>query len=184
MITKLKFSDIKIRNILLQHMAILGVGVALFYFEKFEVASLFWEKLILILIALGKCFYFIEHSFRKIEEASINDISYNRFLVIILTNVLLIVVSFAVDFSCLELIQPGSFEGLNKMTSFWDNAFELMYFSGLTFTTVAYGDIVPITKAARSLSMLEVGVAYLTTIIIISNFVQIKDSLGGEKEKP
>jgi hypothetical protein len=183
MIRTLNFTDIKIRSILLQHLAVLLVGVALFYFERFELASLFWEKLILIVIALSKCIYFIEHSFRKIEEASIKDISYNRFIAIILTNVLLIVISFAVDFACLEQIQSNSFEGLNGSAASWDHAFEFLYFSALSFTTVAYGDIVPITKAARCLALLEVGVAYLTTIIVISNFVQIKDSLSKAKKE-
>jgi hypothetical protein len=144
---------------------------------------LFWEKLILITIALAKCIYFIEHSFRKIEEASIHDISYNLFIVIILMNVLLIVVSFTADYTCLELIQPNSFKGLTPNASAWDNVFEFSYFSILSFTTVAYGDIIPITKAARCLAILEVGVAYLTTIIVISNFVQIKESLGKGDEK-
>jgi hypothetical protein len=182
MISTLKFTDIKIRSIFFQHLIILGIGIGLFYFERFEVASLFWEKLILILIALSKCIYFIEHSFRKIEEASINDISYNRFIVIILTNVLLIVVSFAVDYGCLEVIQPGSFKGLLPEGGFWDRSFEFSYFSLLSFTTVAFGDILPIAKSARMLTILEVGVAYLTTIIIISNFVQIKESIDKEKK--
>ncbi len=182
MISRLKFTDIKLRNIFLQHLVVLGIGLGLFYFERFEITKLFWEKLILIVIAIAKCIYFIEHSFRKIEEASLNDISYNRFLVIILTNILLIVVSFAADFACLEVIQAGSFKGLTSPASIWDTCFEFFYFSITSFTTVAFGDIVPMSKAARSLTILEVGVAYLTTIIIISNFVQIKDSLGGNKK--
>lgn len=181
MISTLKFTDIKIRSIFFQHMIVLGIGLILFYLEKFEIADLFWEKLILLLISVGKCVYFIEHSFRKIEEASVNDISYNRFIVIILTNILLIVVSFGLDYTCLEQIDPGSFKGLTGEATIWNQTFEFMYFSTLSFTTVAYGDILPLTNSARALTMLEVGVAYLTTIIIISNFVQIKDSISRDK---
>jgi hypothetical protein len=182
MISTLKFSDIKLRGILFQHLVIVGIGLGLFFFERLEIADLFWEKLILLIIALAKCIYFIEHSFRKIEEASLNDISYNRFIVIILTNILLIVVSFSIDYTCLETIQPGSFNGLAPLATMGDRIFEFSYFSVLSFTTVAFGDILPLTKAARSLTILEVVVAYLTTIIIISNFVQIKDSIGGDKK--
>jgi hypothetical protein len=181
MITRLKFADIKIRNLLIQHLIIIGIGILIFYLERLEIADLFWEKMIVIIMAIAKCVYFIEHSFKKIEEASLNNISYNRFLAIILTNILLIVISFGIDYTCLEQIQPGSFKGIVQSESLLETAFDFFYLSVVSFTTVAYGDVIPMTKAARSLTILEVGVAYLTTIIIISNFVQIKESI--EKEK-
>jgi hypothetical protein len=181
MISTLNFTDIKLRNILVQHIGILLIGVAIFFVEKFEITNLFWEKLILIAVSLAKSIYFVEHSFKKIEEASVNNISYNKFLSIILTNILLIVVSFATDYVCIAQIDPQSIRGLN-LHSYWNTIFDSFYFSLVSFTTVAYGDIMPITKAARTITIFEVVVAYVTTIIIISNFVQIKDSI--EKNKP
>jgi Ion channel len=178
MIRHLSFNDIQVRNIIFQHIIIIIVGIGIFWLEEIGIASLFWEKLILLILALGKCIYFIEHSFRKIEEASLNDISYNKFLGIILTNVMLIVISFAVDYSCLQQIDGSSFRGISQSPNFIDKAFDFFYFSLVSFTTVAYGDIIPVTKSAKVLSILEVTVAYVTTIIVISNFVQIKDSLG------
>lgn len=180
MITALNFHDLKLRSIITQHLAIIVIGIAIFYLEYLEFANFFLEKLILIILAVGKSIYFVEHSFRKIEEASIKNLTYNKFLVIILTNILLIVVSFAVDYCCIQEIDPRSFSGFNTNQSVGGIIFDLAYFSMLSFTSVAYGDIVPVTKAAKVLTLLEVGVAYITTIIIISNFVQIKESL--EKE--
>lgn len=176
MINRLNLTDIKTRNILLQHLGVLLIGILIFFVEKLEVANLFWEKLILILVSLGKSVYFVEHSFRKIEEASVNNISYNKFLSIILLNIMLIVVSFGVDFMCMLQIDPNSFRGMAN-TGFIDTAFDAFYYSLVSFTTVAYGDIIPLTKSARTITILEVVVAYVTTIIIISNFVQIKDSM-------
>jgi hypothetical protein len=180
MIRHLNLRDIKIRNIIFQHIVIIVVGVGVFALEEIGIASLFWEKFILLILAVTKCLYFIEHSFKKIEEASLNDISYNKFLGIILTNVLLIVISFCVDYSCLMQIDPSSFRGISGKTVL-DSAFDFFYFSLTSFTTVAYGDIIPLTKSAKILSLMEVTVAYITTIIVISNFVQIKDSLGKDK---
>jgi hypothetical protein len=177
MIATLGFHDIKLRGIVTQHLGIILIGIGIFYFEYLEFANFFWEKFILILLACGKSIYFVVHSFRKIEEASVKNLTYNKFLVIILTNIFLIVVSFAVDYSCLQEIDPRSFSGFNTNQSLGGVIFDLSYFSILSFTSVAYGDIVPITKAAKVLTVLEVGVAYITTIIIISNFVQIKESM-------
>jgi hypothetical protein len=177
MIATLTLDDIRLRSIVTQHLTIILLGVGIFCFEYLEFANLFWEKLILIVVATGKSFYFVEHSFRKIEEASVKNLTYNKFLIIIMTNILLIVVSFAVDFSCIQKIDHRSFSGLSLDKSFTDAIFDLSYFSMLSFTSVAYGDIVPVSKAAKILTLLEVGVAYITTIIIISNFVQIKESI-------
>jgi hypothetical protein len=177
MIATMNLQDIRLRSIVTQHLAIIMIGLAIFCFEYLEFANLFCEKLILILMAVGKSYYFIEHSFKKIEEASVKNLTYNKFLVIILTNILLIVVSFAVDYACLQEIDPLSFSGLSSSHSLDGVVFDLSYFSMLSFTSVAYGDIVPVTKAAKMLTLLQVGVAYITTIIIISNFVQIKESI-------
>jgi hypothetical protein len=166
MISTLDFNDIKIKNILFQHIGILTIGLLIFYVEKLEIASVFWEKISVILISIGKSIYFVEHSFKKIEEASVKNIGYN---------ILLIVISFAADYFCLLRIDPHSFKGM--AVDGWTTAFDSFYFSLVSFTTVAYGDIIPITKAAKSLTILEVIVAYVTTIIIISNFVQIKESI-------
>jgi voltage-gated potassium channel Kch len=54
---------------------------------------------------------------------------------------------------------------------------DFFYFSVLTFTTTGFGDIIPITKTAKALVTMEVMVAFITTIIVISNFVHIKDSI-------
>jgi hypothetical protein len=182
MIASLNFNDIKLRNLILQHALIIALGIGIIYIEELEIASLLWEKIILLVICLGKSIYFIEHSFRKIEEASLNNISYNKFLLIILTNILLIIISFTADYTCMMTIDPTAFKGINT-NSLFDTICDTFYFSIVSFTTVAYGDILPASKAAKALSLCEVIIAYLTTIIIISNFVQIKDSIGKEEKK-
>jgi len=177
MVVTLSLENVKLRGIVTQHLIIIVLGAAILYIEHLEFADFFWEKLILVLLAGSKSIYFVAHSFRKIEEASVANLTYNKFLVIILTNILLIVVSFAVDYCCLQEIDPHAFSGFNMNQSIGGIAFDLGYFSILSFTSVAYGDIIPITKAAKMLTLMEVIVAYITTIIIISNFVQIKESI-------
>lgn len=177
MVATLSLEDVKLRGIVTQHLIIIVIGAAIFYIEHLEFANFFWEKLILVLLAGIKSIYFVAHSFRKIEEASVTNLTYNKFLIVILTNILLIVFSFGVDYCCIQEIDPRSFSGFNKDQSVAGIAFDLGYFSILSFTSVAYGDITPITKAAKMLTLMEVVVAYITTIIIISNFVQIKESI-------
>lgn len=128
-------------------------------------------------MAIGKLIYFIGHSFKKIEEASLHNVTYNKFMMVILTNIFLIILSFAVDFTCLYQLENASFNGLMPPFSVLNSFFDFSYFSILTFTTTGFGDIVPVTKSAKVLVTMEVVVAFITTIIVISNFIHIKDSI-------
>ena len=47
---------------------------------------------------------------------------------------------------------------------------EFLYFSLVTFTTTGFGDIVPRTNEARILISMEIVLAFISIIFIISNF--------------
>lgn len=68
-------------------------------------------------------------------------------------------------YSLLEIINPGSivYIGVNSPVAWGD----LLYFSYMTLTTVGYGELIPITDIARSLSLLEavIGVMFVTVLL-------------------
>lgn len=82
---------------------------------------------------------------------------------------LLIGMLFAVLFVIVELVTPGSFNelqydyGSNNRGRFED----FMYYSFVTITTLGYGDVLPLTPAARSLAYMEavLGQVYLTVLV-------------------
>jgi hypothetical protein len=53
--------------------------------------------------------------------------------------------------------------------------FDLLYFSFVTLTTLGYGDITPVARAALSLAMLEALVGQLYPTIIIARLVSLKE---------
>ncbi len=77
----------------------------------------------------------------------------------------------AIVYSLLEQIQPGafSFEGteLQRMQFGSERSSLAIYFSFVTMTTLGYGDIIPVSTAARSLSILQAifGQFYLTVLV-------------------
>jgi hypothetical protein len=78
---------------------------------------------------------------------------------------LLVGLTFAYFFDAIELLRPGSFHvptGLRKAAYP-----ELLYYSFVTLTTVGYGDVTPVSAAARALSNVEslVGVLYPAVLI-------------------
>jgi hypothetical protein len=48
--------------------------------------------------------------------------------------------------------------------------FDYFYFSGVTFFTLGYGDLVPVSRAGRLLALAEVGTGYSFLAIVISYF--------------
>ncbi len=70
-------------------------------------------------------------------------------------------------YSFIELIHPGSFsfgEGDRELSS-------LFYFSFVTLTTLGYGDILPLTKIARTTAYLEAVTGVMFTAILIAGLV-------------
>jgi voltage-gated potassium channel len=82
---------------------------------------------------------------------------------------LLIGAAWGFAYVILELINPGSFSGLVDTGNFdyAGRAMQMRYFSFATLTTLGFGDILPRSPVARTLSMLEavMGQIYLTVLI-------------------
>jgi hypothetical protein len=81
---------------------------------------------------------------------------------------LLLGYAWAFAYSVIEEIQPGSFAVSGPApTDLVSRVMQMRYFSFVTLATVGYGDIVPRTPLARTMSLLEamVGQFYLVALI-------------------
>ena len=82
-------------------------------------------------------------------------------------------------FSLLETLQPGSFnlgeQGVPDIDS-------LIYFSFVTLATLGYGDIVPLTKQAQSLSIIETIMGQMYLAVNIAALVAIRISQSRSRE--
>ena len=72
----------------------------------------------------------------------------------------------------ISLVDPGAFEGLVDMsahnTKVMNAAYmDLLYYSYVTLSTLGYGDITPVSRAAQSLAYLEAicGVMYVAVLV-------------------
>ena len=63
------------------------------------------------------------------------------------------------------------------------NAFNATYFSMITLSTVGYGDIVPLTRAARTLAMMEAMTGTIYIAVIISRLVAMYTTSPRREEK-
>jgi len=93
-----------------------------------------------------------------------------------LLSYLLAALMWAFLYTFLELVDPTSFNiDLSQPEGYLS---EFQYYSFVTITTLGYGDITPVTRAAKSLSVLEAVVGQLYTVVVIAwlvgNYVRQK----------
>jgi len=82
-------------------------------------------------------------------------------------------------FSLLETIQPGSFNLGEKGVPDIDS---LIYFSFVTLATLGYGDIVPLTKQAQSLAIIEAVMGQMYLVVNIAALVAIRISQSKDRD--
>ena len=98
-----------------------------------------------------------------------SDINANRIIGAIVVY-LLLGVFWAVAYSIVEVLQPGSFTGFEiGARNEWDS--EWLYFSFVTMTTLGYGDIAPLTAVARMLAYMQAVFGQFYIAILVAGLV-------------
>ena len=135
----------------------------------FNFEALLFFKLMLPLSALFFffCTWLIICSIFKESHVTI-DMIYGSILAY-----LLIGISWAVIFCCIEFCVPDSFS-FGSEIKLTERASALFYFSFVTLTTLGYGDVLPVTGFSRTITYLEsiIGVMYPAILVatLVSNF--------------
>lgn len=108
-------------------------------------------------------------SFTLKQVALGTDISPNRLVGAVCVYLLLGVI-WAVAYTILEMVSPGSFGGFTPLQSRgWDD--EWLYFSFVTMTTLGYGDLLPLSATARALAYMQAVFGQLYVAILVAGLV-------------
>jgi hypothetical protein len=84
----------------------------------------------------------------------------------------------SVAYQLLSMYVPGAFSGVSAHAGLVDRS-TWVYFSFTTLTTVGYGDITPVARAARSLANLEALIGQLYPAIVLARLVSLQVAGGG-----
>jgi hypothetical protein len=77
--------------------------------------------------------------------------------------------AFAVVYWTYEQVWPGSFRMASGELSLW----RMIYFSFVTLASLGYGDIVPISDAARGMAILEVVSGQMYLAVLVARLVSL-----------
>jgi hypothetical protein len=92
---------------------------------------------------------------------------------------LLIAMMWALIFSLVESLQPGSFTLAQSQIQ--DSNSPFYYYSFVTITTLGYGEITPVTDIARSFAFLEAVVGQIYLVVLVARLVGINISQSIER---
>ena len=103
------------------------------------------------------------------QVATDTEITINRIMGAIAVYLLLGVL-WAVAYTLVELIWPGSIRGFEVVGGAqWDS--EWLYFSFVTMTTLGYGDIAPVSAIARALAYMQAVFGQFYIAILVAGLV-------------
>jgi hypothetical protein len=171
------------KDIILKYVFIIIFGLLAFYLDELEIVNGTLNTIFIVLLSLAKTIFFIQQSLRKIIEVINKNVAYFRFLIFMTVNVFIIIVSFGVDFFCLNQVDPSHFSGLPHQASQARLIFEFVYLSMLGFNNLGFYDVIPVSIASKALVMVEILIYYLSIILILSDFVSLRDSIVEERIK-
>jgi voltage-gated potassium channel len=79
--------------------------------------------------------------------------------------------AFAAVYDALEILAPGSFAG--DLDAVGHGLEDSVYFSFVTLTTLGYGDVTPVSQAARTFTVIEALTGVSFTTILLARLVAI-----------
>lgn len=139
-----------------------------------------WIIFMIVTFALVKVAFFTFFTLRQMQTALNYCTSIGQILFIFGLLIVLISFSFATDYFCLSMFDKQAFKGLSNdiNTSFWHQLYDYFYLSVVTFTSLGFGDIVPVSVTAKSLVILQACQSYLLFVFGISNIKTIHQKLN------
>lgn len=155
-------------------MILAAVGVALNILDISQSSLLFQYGSYLSLIA----FLLVAISYTMQQVVFGTELNTNRLVGVVCVYLLLGVI-WALAYSLVELVSPGSFAGIELSEELgWDS--DWIYFSFVTLTTLGYGDITPESATARSLVYLQAiaGLFYMAVLVagLVSAYISDKQN--------
>ena len=128
---------------------------------------------LVIALSIAKTILLVRSVLTNLQKLINICYSVQQLLTVFGTLILLTIFSFATDFTCIYHADKNSFVGFNPSYSYILSIGDSLYFSAITFATVGYGDISPVSGPAKFIVMLEIALSFLILFFALTNVSKI-----------
>jgi uncharacterized membrane protein (UPF0182 family) len=164
-----------------KYFTVIFIGFIIFLLDYYELANSVTNEIILFVLSISKAAYFIYFVFRTIKESAHKEFDFREFMSFIVVSILLVILSFAIDYYCLFRIKADSFAGLIQKSSVLTEFITFFYYSISVFTTAGFGDVKPNSTSAQIFVSMELMIAFFFTVLVIANIGHIRSSFVSKK---
>lgn len=154
-----------------------------FLFDYYELIDPVISGYLLFVISLTKSSYFIYLVFKTIKDTADKEFYFKDFITFAVVSILLVIISFSIDYYCLFRINPGDFSGIIPKENLLTEFISFFYYSISVFTTAGFGDIKPNSTSAQVFVSMELMIAFFFTILFIANISHIRSSYTKRETK-
>ena len=135
--------------------------------------SLFLPVLV-VGLAFVKTIFIVRLTFLQLSKIIGESHQLTHVLTLFAVLIILITLSFSADYLALYGLNSENFKSATSINgSFLLEFFEFTYFSLITFSSVGFGDIVPLTISGKLLVIMEVFLSFLVLVFGIANINRI-----------
>jgi hypothetical protein len=152
---------------------VLVISLSYVLFTSFDVTHSTISYIIVVL-AFIKALFIVRLTFIQLTKIIGESHKLSHVLILFGVLILLIVLSFSFDYHALYATNVDSFKtSLTGNSSFIRQFLEFLYFSLITFSSVGFGDIVPVSVSGKIIVMLEVLLSFFVLVFGIANINRI-----------
>lgn len=131
-------------------------------------------SLLIVGLALVKTVFIVRLTFIQLSKIIGESHQLTHVLTLFSVLIILIILSFSADYHALYILSSENFKSTILLnSSFSLQFFEFLYFSLITFSSVGFGDVVPLTVAGKLLVIMEVFLSFLVLVFGIANINRI-----------
>ena len=168
------FFKLLFRRTALPILTILGIALLYVILMPMIDYSSFPFHIIIATAAFGKTMIITLTTMKQLSKLIKICHSFERLLWVFGLIIIISIFSFATDYTCLFQLSHTAFEGIaDYSNSYIYNLYHFFYFSVITFSTVGYGDITPVSDIARFIVMLEIFLSFFLIVFALSNIKKI-----------